>query len=140
MAYDEQLSNRIRDFLRGEWGVTEKRMFGGLAFLIGGNMAVCAISHGGVMLRIDPAETESLVRKPDVRRFEMRGRELDGWLHIAAEAVRHDDDLRGWVRRGTTFARTLPPKQPRRERTVAASPDVAAGSAGETAPPITCRA
>ena len=96
--------------LHGEPGLSEKRMFGGLAFLIHGNMAVSASSRGGLMLRIDPAKAESLLKKRHVRRFEMRGREMDGWLHIGAEALAADADLRSWVRHGVTFARSLPPK------------------------------
>ena len=82
-------------------------MFGGLAFLIDGKMAVSASSKGGLLLRVDPAQTESLVSEPHVRRFEMRGREMDGWLRVDTEAVEFDDDLRRWVRRGVTFARSL---------------------------------
>ena len=78
MAYDEELANRIREVVQGERGLTEKAMFGGLAFLINGNMAVSASSKGGLLLRIDPAQTDSLVSEPHVARFEMRGREMDG--------------------------------------------------------------
>ncbi len=110
MAYDEELANRVRESVQAEHGVTEKRMFGGLAFLISGNMAVSASSQGGLLLRIDPAEAESLVTAPHVGRFEMRGREMDGWLRIDTEAVETDDQLHGWVRLGVRFARSLPPK------------------------------
>jgi TfoX/Sxy family transcriptional regulator of competence genes len=110
MAYDEGLASRIREVVLGERGLTEKRMFGGLAFLMDGNMAVSASSKGGLLLRIDPAQTESLVSEPHVRRFEMRGREMDGWLRIDPEAVETDDELRDWVRRGVAYARSLPPK------------------------------
>jgi hypothetical protein len=85
-------------------------MFGGLAFLIQGNMAVSASSQGGLLLRVDPAETESLVSEPQVRRFEMRGREMDGWLRVDAEAIGTDDDLRRWVSHGVNYARSLPRK------------------------------
>lgn len=107
MAYDEELANRIREVVQGEPGLTEKRMFGGLAFLIDGKMAVSASSKAGLLLRVDPAQTESLVSEPHMRRFEMRGREMDGWLRVHAEAVEFDDDLLRWVRRGVTFARSL---------------------------------
>jgi len=107
MAYVEELANRIREVVQGDPGLTEKRMFGGLAFLIDGKMAVSASSKGGLLLRVDPAQTESLVSEPHVRRFEMRGREMDGWLRVDTEAVEFDDDLRRWVRRGVTFARSL---------------------------------
>jgi TfoX/Sxy family transcriptional regulator of competence genes len=110
MAYDVELADRIRAVLQAEPGLTERRMFGGLAFLIQGNMAVSASSQGGLLLRIDPAETESLISEPHVRRFEMRGRKMDGWLRVDAEAVETDDDLQGWIRHGVTYARSLPSK------------------------------
>jgi hypothetical protein len=110
MAYDLELAERVRAVLRAEPGVTERRMFGGLAFLIQGNMAVSASGQGGLLLRIDPAEAESLISEPHVRPFEMRGRKMDGWLRVDAEVVEGDDDLRGWVRHGVTYARSLRPK------------------------------
>ena len=110
MAYDLELADRIRTVVQGEPGLTERRMFGGLAFLIQGNMAVSASSQGGLLLRIDPAEAGLLTSEPHVRRFEMRGRKMDGWLRVAAEVVEDDDDLRGWVRHGVTYARSLRPK------------------------------
>jgi len=85
-------------------------MFGGLAFLINGNMAVSASSRGGLLLRVDPAQTESLVSEPHVWRFEMRGREMDGWLRVDAEVLETDDALRRWVSRGVTRARSLASK------------------------------
>jgi hypothetical protein len=110
MAYDEELADRIREVVRGEPGITEKAMFGGLAFLVGGNMAVGASGQGGMLLRCDPAQTEDLVTRPHVRRFEMRGREMDGWLRVDLAAVGTEDELREWVDRGVTYARSLPPK------------------------------
>jgi len=110
MAYDVELADRIRALVQAEPGLTEQRMFGGLAFLIQGNMAVGASGQGGLLLRVDPAATESLISEPHVRRFEMRGREMDGWLRIDAEAVASDDDLRAWVSHGVTYARSLRPK------------------------------
>ena len=110
MAYDELLADRIREVVQGETGLAEKRMFGGLAFLINGNMAVAASSQGGLLLRIDPGKTDTLVKKPHVGRFEMRGREMDGWLRVDTEAVKTDKQLRGWVSHGVTYARSLPPK------------------------------
>src|ERR1700719_4115843 len=80
MAYDEDLANRVRELIANETGVTEKRMFGGLAFLIGGNMSVSVSGQGGLLLRCDPAETESLLAKPHAAPFVMRGRAMDGWL------------------------------------------------------------
>ncbi len=85
-------------------------MFGGLGFLIGGNMAVSASSKGGLLLRIDPAQTEALAAEPHARRFEMRGREMDGWLRVDAEAIETDGDLRRWVSHGVGYARSLAPK------------------------------
>jgi len=110
VAYDEELAGRVREVVQGEHGLTEKRMFSGLAFLIDGNMAVSASSKGGLLLRVDPAQTESLVSEPQVRRFEMRGREMDGWLAIDVGAVGTDDALQRWVGLGVTFARSLPAK------------------------------
>jgi hypothetical protein len=110
MAYDEELANRIRESLQHEAGLTEKRMFGGLAFLINGNMAVSASSKGGLLLRVDPAQTQSLVNAPHVQRFEMRGREMDGWLRVDIEAIETDRDLQSWVSRGAAYARSLPAK------------------------------
>ncbi len=110
MPYDEDLANRIREMLAGETGVTEKKMFGGLAFLVGGHMAVGASGRGGLMVRVDPAETEALVAKPHARPFEMRGREMQGWLRVDAEGVRTKRQLEPWVRRGVAYAGSLPPK------------------------------
>jgi TfoX/Sxy family transcriptional regulator of competence genes len=90
--------------------VTEKKMFGGLAFLVGGNMAVAASGQGGLMLRCDPEETDALLAKPHARPFEMRGREMQGWLRIDDEGMRTKRQLEPWVRRGVAFARSLPPK------------------------------
>jgi TfoX N-terminal domain len=110
VAYDAELAERIRAVVRDEPDRTEKRMFGGLAFLIAGNMAVSASSQGGLLLRVDPAMTRSLVREPQVRRLEMRGRAMDGWLRVDVEALADDDDLRRWVGHGVRYARSLPPK------------------------------
>jgi hypothetical protein len=110
MAYDDQLADRIRDVVADEPGLSEKRMFGGLAFLVDGNMAVGASGQGGLLLRIDPTQAESLVDDRHVRRFEMRGREMDGWLRVDLEALETDADLRHWVGHGLAYARSLPPK------------------------------
>lgn len=110
MAYDVELADRIRAVVQAEPGLTEQRMFGGLAFLIRGNMAVSASSQGGLLLRVDPAEAESLISEPHVRRAEMRGREMDGWLRVDAEVVEGDDGLRRWVGHGVAYARSLRPK------------------------------
>ena len=110
MAYDEQLANRIRELMADERGVTEKRMFGGLAFLIGGNMSVSASGHGGLLLRVDPAQSEKLVQSPHAELAVMRGRAMDGWLRIDAEGVRTKRQLERWVKHGVAYARSLPAK------------------------------
>jgi TfoX/Sxy family transcriptional regulator of competence genes len=110
VAYDEDLANRIRELMAGETGVTEKKMFGGLAFLIGGNMSVAASGQGGLMVRVAPEDTDALVAKPHARPFEMRGREMQGWLRVDDDGVRTKRQLEPWVRRGVTYARSLPPK------------------------------
>ena len=111
MAYDEALAERIREELAGESDVTEKKMFGGLAFLVGGNMAVGASGQGGALVRVDPAESETLVATTSARPMEMRGREMAGWLRVAAEDVSGEQELAEWVRRGVAYARSLPAKQ-----------------------------
>jgi TfoX/Sxy family transcriptional regulator of competence genes len=110
MAYDEDLANRIRELIALEPGVTEKKMFGGLAFLIGGHMAVAASRQGGLMVRVDPEETDALLAKPHAAPFEMRGRALPGWLRVTDEGVRTKRRLEPWVKRGVAYARSLPPK------------------------------
>ncbi len=111
MAYDEDLANRIRELIADEPGVTEQRMFGGLAFLIGGHMSVSVSQAGGVLVRCDPDETEALLAKPHAGPMEMRGREMRGWLRVDAEGVRTKRGLEPWVRRGVAHARSLPPKR-----------------------------
>ena len=110
MAYDVELADRIRAVVQAEPGLAARRLFGGLAVLIHGNMAVSASSKGGLLLRIDPADSGALVREPHAHRFEMRGREMDGWLRVDAAAVETDDELRRWVDHGVAYARSLPPK------------------------------
>ena len=110
MPYDEDLANRIRELLSGDAGVTEKKMFGGLAFLVGGHMAVAASGQGGLMVRVDPEDTDDLTSKPHAGPFEMRGRAVDGWLRVAPEGVRTKRQLAPWVERGAAYARSLPPK------------------------------
>jgi hypothetical protein len=109
MAYDEELAERIRGFLP-DLPVTEKKMFGGLAFLVGGHMSVSASGRGGLMVHCDPAETDRLVREPGASRMEMRGREMDGWLRVTSAAVADDEVLQRWVVIGTSYAASLPPK------------------------------
>lgn len=110
MAYDEDLANRIRELLADESGVTERKMFGGLAFLIGGHMAVAASGQGGLMVRVEPEQTDALVAEPHARPFEMRGREIQGWLRVDDDGVGTKRELEPWVRRGVAYARSLPPK------------------------------
>jgi TfoX/Sxy family transcriptional regulator of competence genes len=110
VAYDQDLADRIREVLGAEPRLAEKKMFGGLAFLIGGNMAVAASGQGGLLLRCDPAETDSLRAKPGAEPFVMRGRTMDGWLRIAPDAVRRRPQLERWVERGAAYARSLPAK------------------------------
>jgi TfoX/Sxy family transcriptional regulator of competence genes len=112
MAYDVDLSDRVREVLRGEPGLTEKRMFGGLAFLVEGHMAVAASSHGGLLLRVEPERTDEYLEAPHVGRFVMRGREMDGWLRVDGEVVVDDDALQRWVAVGVAYTRSLPPKRP----------------------------
>ena len=106
MAYDEELADRIRQQLAGEPAVTEKKMFGGLAFLVHGNMAVAASGQGGLLVRVDPSESDALVGSSNARPMEMRGREMPGWLRVDPA----DDEVAAWVERGVSFARSLPPK------------------------------
>jgi TfoX/Sxy family transcriptional regulator of competence genes len=109
MAYDEELAERIRGLLPGV-PVTEKKMFGGLAFLVGGNMAVAASGQGGLLLRCDPDASDELVTRPGVSRMEMRGATMSGWLRVTDEAVADDEALQRWVDIGTSYAAGLPPK------------------------------
>jgi TfoX/Sxy family transcriptional regulator of competence genes len=110
MAYDEKLAARIRELVAGEPTLTEKKMFGGLAFLVGGHMAVAASGRGGMMVRVDPAESDALVAKTKARVVEMRGREMPGWLRVDTDDVKTKRQLEVWVQRGVGYARSLPPK------------------------------
>jgi TfoX/Sxy family transcriptional regulator of competence genes len=110
MAYDEALADRIRELIADESAVTEKKMFGGLAFLVGGNMAVSASGQGGLLVRVDPEESDALVDSTPARLMEMGGRQMPGWLRVDAEDVRTKRQLAPWVKRGVSFARSLPAK------------------------------
>ncbi|MFC4785943.1 TfoX/Sxy family protein [Nocardioides sp. MAHUQ-72] len=110
MAYDEELADRIRVVLQDVPGVTEKHMFGGLGFLVAGNLAVSASGQGGLMVRVDPADGPSLVADKSVHLVVMRGRAMDGWLRVDIAGLDGDAALRRWVDRGVAFARSLPPK------------------------------
>jgi TfoX/Sxy family transcriptional regulator of competence genes len=110
MAYDEALAARIRDHVAGA-PVEEKKLFGGLAFLVGGHMAVAASGKGGLMVRVEPSETAALLAEPGTSPMEMGGRgPMDGWLRVSAEAVRDEESLDRWVERGLAYAGSLPPK------------------------------
>ena len=110
MAYDEDLAERIRELIRGERGLTEKKMFGGLAFLIGGNMAIAASGQGGLLVRVDPDESDALVAKTNARPMEMRGKSMPGWLRVESSDLQTEHQLAKWVERGVAFARSLPAK------------------------------
>jgi TfoX/Sxy family transcriptional regulator of competence genes len=110
VPYDEKLAARIRDLVAGEPDLTEKRMFGGLAFLVGGNMAVAASGQGGALVRVDPAQSDKLVATTNARLMEMRGRSMQGWLRVDAEDLRTKRQLAKWVELGTAYARSLPTK------------------------------
>lgn len=110
MAYDEDLADRIRSLVAQEGGVTEQRMFGGLAFLVNGNMAVAASGQGGILVRVDPEESAQLVETTAAEEMVMRGRSMAGWLRLESTDVDTDGELEPWVARGVAYARTLPPK------------------------------
>jgi TfoX/Sxy family transcriptional regulator of competence genes len=109
MAYDEDLARRLRALLADEDAVTEKKMFGGLAFLIGGNMCVSASRNGGLLVRIDPVDTDTALTNPHAAVMKMRGRTMAGWIIVAREGL-GARELAVWVKRGVAFAKTLPPK------------------------------
>jgi hypothetical protein len=111
VAYDQDLADRIRDLLGDEPDVTEQKMFGGLAFLIRGNMAVAASGQGGVLVRVDPAKSEDFVATTKARPMEMRGRPMQGWLRVDIADVRTRRDLAKWVKHGAAYARSLPAKR-----------------------------
>jgi TfoX/Sxy family transcriptional regulator of competence genes len=110
MAY-EDLANRLRELLAGELNVTEQKMFGGLAFLINGNMAIAASGEGGVLVRADPAQSGKLVESGTARPMQMRGREMAGWLRVDIDDLRRQRQLARWVNIGADSARSLPPKK-----------------------------
>lgn len=110
MAYDEDLADRLRVALSAVDGVSERKMFGGLAFLVGGHLAVAASGQGGLLLRCDPADSQRLSSEPGIDRFEMRGRAMDGWLHVAPSAMSDAAHLARWVGVGVAYADSLPPK------------------------------
>ncbi len=110
MAQDTDLAERMRTLLATEDGVSERRMFGGLAFLIDGHMAVAASGRGGLMVRVDPAESDALIDSSSAERMIMRDRPMDGWLRVPSAELEADEQLKQWVRTGVSYARSLPPK------------------------------
>lgn len=113
MAYDPDIADRLRELLAAEDGLTEKAMFGGLAFLLDGNMSVAASGQGGLLVRIDPEETDRMLERPHVALMQMGGRTMQGWITVAPEGLRSRRELAAWVERGVAFARTLPAKSGR---------------------------
>jgi TfoX/Sxy family transcriptional regulator of competence genes len=111
VAYDEALADRIRELVAGEPNVTEQKMFGGLAFLVGGNMAIAASGQGGALVRVDPEESDKLVAKTNAEVMVMRGRAMKGWLRVDTKDLRTKSQLAKWVDRGTAYARSLPAKR-----------------------------
>jgi TfoX/Sxy family transcriptional regulator of competence genes len=111
VPYDEDLANRIRELISTEPNLTEQKMFGGLAFLINGNMAIAASSEGGLMVRADPARSDEICASSPAEPMVMRGRPMAGWLRIAADDVKTKRELKKWVSLGTSFAGSLPPKR-----------------------------
>jgi TfoX/Sxy family transcriptional regulator of competence genes len=111
VAYDEALADRMRDLLGGEADITERKMFGGLAFLIGGNMAIAASGQGGALVRADPEQSDKIVATTNARPMEMRGKEMPGWLRVSSDDLRTKRQLGKWVTLGATYARSLPAKR-----------------------------
>ena len=118
MAYDDDLAERIRELLIDEPDVTETKMFGGLAFLVGGHLAIAASRQGGVLVRVDPITSDALVARTGARHAVMKGRTMDGWLRVDSDKLRTKRQLATWVSRGAGYARSMPPKErkPRRSQ------------------------
>jgi TfoX/Sxy family transcriptional regulator of competence genes len=110
MAYDTELADRVRELVAAERGVDEKRMFGGLAFLINGNMSVAVSREGGLMVRVPRDQTDTLVSRDHVEPMVMGGREMRGWLRVSLDGVKTKRQLQSWVTRGVDYAKSLPPK------------------------------
>ena len=111
MAYDEDLADRMRELLGGTSGLTEQKMFGGLGFMIGGNMAIAASSKGGALVRVDPEQSEKIVSTTKARPMEMRGRQMAGWLRVDSADLKTKRQLEKWVKLGSDYAKSLPPKR-----------------------------
>jgi len=123
MAYDEVLAGRIRDLIGPDPELTEKKMFGGLAFLIRGHMAISASGQGGVLVHVDPERFDDLIATTPATVAVMQGREMQGWLRVAAEALATDEDLDPWVEAGIAYARSLPPKAPGKKAPAKQTPE-----------------
>jgi TfoX/Sxy family transcriptional regulator of competence genes len=111
MAYDEQLAQRIRSLMGNKKGLSEKKMFGGLSFLINGNMSIAASGQGGLLVRIDPSKTNEVLGSSKARLMEMRGKTMPGWLRVDAKDVKSDNELKKWVQISVDYASSLPKKQ-----------------------------
>lgn len=111
MAYDQALADRVREIVAASGQFSERKMFGGLAFMVAGHMAVAASGRGGIMLRVDPSRADELLAQPYCHPFEMRGRPVEGWLRIDPDGVRTKRQLERWVMRGVDYARALPPRR-----------------------------
>jgi TfoX/Sxy family transcriptional regulator of competence genes len=111
MAYDDDLADRIRELLSEQPALTERRMFGGLAFLLGGHMAIAASGQGGALVRVDPEQSDRLVATTPAEEAVMRGRPMQGWLRVAPEDLRTKRQLERWVTRSAAYASSLPPKK-----------------------------
>lgn len=140
MAYDEELANRIRTLIGREPGLTEKMMFGGLAFLVNGNMSVAASSKGGLLLRVEPAQTMALAKKPHASPMEMRGRPMEGWLRVAEAGVKTDKGLAPWVKLSVAFARALPPKDKAKSKSSSKSMTKASPRSTSSKKPVAVKA
>jgi TfoX/Sxy family transcriptional regulator of competence genes len=114
MPYDKELAQRLRELLADERGITEKKMFGGLAFLVNGNMCVSASGQGGLLVRIDPADTQAALARPHATRMAMGGRTMDGWIRVAPDGARTAREIGAWVKRSLAYVKALPPKPPAR--------------------------
>ncbi len=111
MAYDEKLVGRVRTLLKGERKLKEQRMFGGLAMMLSGNFAVAVRGRGGLLVRVDPEDSKGLLSEPGTKLMKMRGKGLPGWISVDQDACSTAADLRRWVKRGASYAKTLPPKR-----------------------------
>ena len=109
MAFDEQLAESVRQRIKGHPGVVEKKMFGGVAFLVNGNMSV-GIHKNELIVRLAPEETETALKEPGARIFDITGRPMKGWLLVGGPGIKESKSLSNWVRRGVSYAGSLPKK------------------------------